>query len=147
MFRRTGYRPFRELEQLPESETDVALRESLRLLPVPDASPEFNVRVHAALQQPTPWWRPLWIHARPVLSGAACSLLVTLMVLKALSTTTPTPRRPSQPAATGDRVAYRTRARMNELIRSDDLNAASLSGFGVRSRPIQAKRSKAVKTP
>ena len=146
MFRRPGFRPYREIEEKPESETDVALRESLRLLPVPDASPEFNLRVHAALQQTPPWWRTLWIHARPILSGAACSLLVTLVLLKTLSTTTPLPQRISHPA-TNARVAYRTRVRMNELLRTDDLNAASLNGFGSRSKPLRAKLSKAVVAP
>jgi hypothetical protein len=135
------FEPFRQSEEHPESEADIALRQSLRLLPVPETSSEFNARVHAALLRPEPWWRILWASARPVLSGAVCSILVMFALLKGLSTTVTTAPRPSHTAALGAVVAARTRERMDELVRSDNLTAASLNGFGAlrESRPTKRR--------
>ena len=134
------FRRFSKIEEPPESESDVALRESLRLLPAPDVSSDFNARIHAALQQPTPWRQMLWTHARPVLSGAACSLLIMLTLLKALSTAATTPQHLLHPAAAGATLAYRTRERMDELVRSNDLTAASLNGLGALRGPRPLKQ-------
>lgn len=135
------FRRFSKIEESPESESDVALRESLRLLQAPDVSSDFNARIHAALQQPTPRRWVLWTYARPVLSGAACSLLIMLSLLNALSTTATAPQHLLHPAAAGAMLAYRTRERMDELVRSNDLTAASLNGLGALrgSRPVKER--------
>lgn len=54
--------------------SDEAFRSAL-LLPAPDASPDFDARVLAAVLRP-PWWRAVLIWARPVLAGAVCSGLI-----------------------------------------------------------------------
>ena len=72
------FRPSGAPEEPHGNEADAALRRGLSRLPVPDVASDFDARIHAALRRPTPWWRLLWTQARPVLSTAACSLLVTL---------------------------------------------------------------------
>lgn len=57
------------------------LRDGLQALPVPPVAPDFDARVLRALRAPTSWWRRLWEPARPLLLGASCSLLVTLVLL------------------------------------------------------------------
>ncbi len=64
-----------------DTRAEIALREELRALPVPEASPDFDGHVLTALHEPASWWQALWQAARPVLSGAACSSLVTLALL------------------------------------------------------------------
>ena len=60
---------------------DSALRDSLRALPVPEPSPEFDSRVLAALSTPPSQWLRFWEPARPLLLGVSCSLAVTLFAL------------------------------------------------------------------
>lgn len=123
------FRSLREREENPENAAEVALRRGLRQLPVPDTTSDFDARIHAALRLPTPWWRTLWTHARPVLSAAACSLLVTLALLKGLATTAGTLQSLAKPAGTTAVVAYGARNRMDALDSANDLSAASLRGF------------------
>jgi hypothetical protein len=60
---------------------DKALRDGLNALPMPAPSPEFDARVLAALCASRPWWLRLWEPAKPLLLGASCSLVVTLLAL------------------------------------------------------------------
>jgi hypothetical protein len=127
---------FRLPGEYEENKADIALRLGLRGLPVPDTSSDFDARVHAALRPPPPVRQMLWTYARPVLSAAACSLLITLALLKGLAATSAVQERLSQPVGIGAMVAYGTRQRMDALDSSDP-SAASLSGFAtlsVRSR-------------
>src|SRR5437868_1185319 len=72
---------FDGFDERDDTRADAALREGLALLPVPEVSAGFDSRVFGALRNPTPWWRTIWPTLRPVLSAAACSLLVMLTVL------------------------------------------------------------------
>lgn len=62
-------------------ETTPTLAESLRGLPVPTPSPDFDSRVLAALRVPVPWWQWLWQPAQPLLLGASGSCGLTLLLL------------------------------------------------------------------
>jgi len=136
------FRSFGESEEDRESEANVALRLGMRGLPVPATSSDFNARVHAALVRPTPWWQVLWAHARPLVSAAACSLLITLALLRGLATTTADPRSLARHAGAGAVVAYGIRDRIDALDSSDELlTAASLTGFGASRRSLAAKQS------
>ncbi|MCW3100484.1 MAG: hypothetical protein JWL77_6102 [Chthonomonadaceae bacterium] len=108
------------------NEADVALRQGLHRLPVPEVASDFDARVHAALCRPTPWWRLLWAEARPVLSTAACSLLVTLAALKGWDVS----QRPLQPADSRPFIAARAWER-KDLLESSDLSNTNvpLRGF------------------
>ena len=72
---------------------DAVLRAGLRALPVPQASPDFDTRVLAALRAAAPsrppWWQTLWqtCHRglRPVLGSAAFSLVGMLLLLRGTS--------------------------------------------------------------
>jgi hypothetical protein len=64
-----------------ELELSAILRDGLRRLPVPTTCTDFDSRVLAALAHPQPWWQMLWYAARPLLAGAACSLVVTLAAI------------------------------------------------------------------
>ena len=103
-----------------------ARRDGLRALPVPPAAPDFDARVLLALRAPTPWWRHLWEPARPLLLGASCSLLVTLVLLHwTLSAPSgpPFPRAsPSALAAAPGRAPS-----LDTLLDRSDLRAGSLS--------------------
>jgi len=85
-------------EQPEETRIEMALRQGLRSLPVPESSPDFNARVHAALRRPEPWWHSLWASARPVLCAGACSL-AGMMALLSWATHAPLPstRAPATP--------------------------------------------------
>jgi hypothetical protein len=87
-----------------EERADRALREGLERLPVPEASPEFDARVLAAVRQPVPWWQALRAPLRPMLSGAACSLVVTLALIY-WSSRLPATVRPANAAPTGSIAA------------------------------------------
>lgn len=73
--------PERREPRHDDTPADRALCEGLGLLTVPQVSPGFDARVLGALKRRTPWWRTAWPTLRPVLSGAACSLLIMLAVL------------------------------------------------------------------
>lgn len=126
---------FRWPSDYEENRADVALRQGLRDLPVPEASADFDARIHAALECPTPWWRLFWMQTRPVFSTAALSLLVTLALLKGLTVAATTPLHLSQPVDPGPVVASRDQERMAALDRAierSELSAASLRGAALR---------------
>jgi hypothetical protein len=123
-----------------ETRIENALREGLRNLPVPETSPDFSARIHAALDQTPPWWRMLWIQMRPLLSGAACAAVVMLILLPTL-TQTPATVAPDSASiashASGRRV---TIIALEAALDRPDLSAAALSGFSTR-RPLSAVRA------
>lgn len=103
---------------------ETALRNGLRGLPVPEVSADFDARIHAALSQPLPWWRTLWQNARPLLSGAVCSLILMLLLLPYLTQVRPHPGLP--------RGSERTDiALLERALERDDLHAASFSTLAV----------------
>src|SRR5262249_10994497 len=103
-----------------------SLREGLAAVPVPDLSTGFDARVLAAHQQRAPGWSlPRWLSwpaLRPVLSGAACSLLVTL-ALAAWSARLPLDR-PARRVVDGSGAVAVERA-----LEGPDLSNATLAGF------------------
>ena len=131
------FKPHEEQKEYRENDADAALRQGLHRLPVPEVASDFDARVHAALSRPTPCWlRLLWTQARPVLSTAACSLFVTLALLKGWSGS----ERLQQPAATGAPVAQSDRERMDALDDSDRA-AEPWRGFATLHRPLAVKQS------
>jgi hypothetical protein len=130
------YRPSGAPEDYQGNEADVAFRQGLHQLPVPEVAADFDARVHAALRRPTPWWRLLWTQARPVLSTAACSLLVTLVLLKGWGPS----ERLLQPTRQGALIASGAWERI-EAADSSDLSSAPLRGFATLRRPLTIKES------
>ena len=130
------FRPSEVPEEYQGNEADVAFRQGLYQLPVPEVASDFDARIHAALRRPAPWWRRLWTQARPVLSTAACSLLVTLVLLKGWG--------PSdhllQPTREGAPIASGALEHANALD-SSDLSGMPLHGFATLRRPLAAKES------
>jgi len=134
---------FRAPGEHEENRADVALRQGLRDLPVPETSSDFDARVHAALRRPEPWWRALWEQARPVLTTAACSLLVTLALLKGVTATSTAASDLLRPAGAGVIIAYRDSERAEQLdrdIERGDLSAMSLRGLAVLHRPLRLQK-------
>jgi hypothetical protein len=80
------FRGIRRREEI-SSEALAALRQQLRDLPVAEASPDFDARVHARLRSPESGWvLALWVAVRPAVSTAAVSLLITLAILQGMAT-------------------------------------------------------------
>lgn len=129
------FRPSGAPEEPHGNEADAALRRGLSRLPVPDVASDFDARIHAALRRPTPWWRLLWTQARPVLSTAACSLLVTLVLLKGVGSS----ERLLSAADAGPLIAAGAWERIEALDDSSDLSAAPLHGFATLHRPLAVK--------
>ena len=130
------FRPSEVPNEYQGNEADVAFRQGLHQLPVPDVALDFDARVHAALRRPTPWWRLLWTQARPVLSTAACSLLVTLVLLQGWNPS----ERLLQPTRAGALIASGAWEHANALD-STDLSGMPLYGFATLRRPLTAKES------
>ena len=123
---------------MPEPLDDLTLRQSLRdglrALPVPAVTAGFDARVLAALRAPTPWWRRLWEPARPLLLGASCSLLVTLVLLHwtlSAPASAPFPRTaPPSLAAAPSRAPS-----LDSLLDRPDLRAGSLAAAWAAPSP------------
>lgn len=134
---------------MPERDDwELALRQAMRALPAPPASADFDARVLAALARPQPWWRALWQQARPLLPGACCSLVVTLMLASwASQTPSPPPVSHAPPP-----VAHpRDIAALDRLLSRPGLSAVSLAGLRpappeARTPPAPARRPRPVKT-
>ncbi len=116
-------------ERFEQNAADEALRRGLHDLAVPDPSPDFDARVHAALRQRIPWWWPAWTALRPVFSATACSLVITLALLQWL-TNSPTALPRVSPAAGTNAIA------LDRKLERMDLSTATLSGFWSLPRPL-----------
>ena len=106
----------------PTTDFDIMMREGLRAIPVPQASEDFDAKVLQAVANPVPWWRALMGQARPLLSGAACSLAVTLFLVH-WATAVPMQRSTSQSLPTGVTVA------LDSVLDKGDVRAGSLTRF------------------
>jgi hypothetical protein len=111
----------------PWEDADIGLREGLRSLPVPETSADFAARIHAELRQPVPWWKTLWTTARPLLSGAVCSLVVTMILLPRLV------HMPSGPPSHSESTVV-SEVAMDRVLDSTELSAASLTRLRLRKR-------------
>jgi hypothetical protein len=132
------------------------LRDNLRRLPAPTPSADFDACVLAALTQPLPWWHLLWQTARPLLAGAACSLVVTLA---AVSWATQTPSAPPRVLPLSATAATRPldMAAVDRLLDQPDLSAASLFRWEIqpsantpvpdRRPPPHVRRASRLSTP
>jgi hypothetical protein len=114
-----------------DHQSDIDLRAGLRQLAVPEASPDFNARIHAALRRPLPWWQALWVPLRPLLTSAVCSLAV-MSVLLHWSSRLPTIHPPSSAPANVDGIAD------SRILERADLSAASLIGLPSLQRSWKA---------
>ena len=99
------------------ADTDALLRDGLHRLPVPAVSLGFDARVLSALHAPPSAWENLWNivrgELRPLLTGAACGLPVTVLAL--LWTMSGPPGPPSLGGGTTTNLAYSSRPlRMQE---------------------------------
>jgi hypothetical protein len=110
-----------------------ALRDGLHALPVPPVSSDFDARVLAGLTRPLPWWLLAWHTARPVLSAAACSLAITLVVLQWARASSPPPPKAAQTAT----AARADKIDLLEAIDHPNIHAAYLPTLlpHTRSRP------------
>lgn len=66
---------------LQENDINRVLRDGLQAQPLPQPEPDFDDRVLKALRSRRPWWQSLWFSVRPVVSTAACSMVVMLAIL------------------------------------------------------------------
>ncbi len=69
-------------EKMTEVEIDLAMREGLRDLPVPQPSGDFDHKVLSALREQTPWWQAMLPGLRPLIAGVACSLVMTMALVR-----------------------------------------------------------------
>lgn len=112
---------------MPErNDWELALRQGLRDAPSPPVSADFDARVLDALARPLPWWQMLWEQARPLLTGAACSLVVTLLLVS-WSQRLPTAPPPASPLAVAARPLDMTT--VDRLLDRPHLSAASLTAW------------------
>ncbi len=105
-------------------DSDDILRETLRALPVPEPSPDFDARVLVGLGDARPWWIRLWEPARPLLAGASFSLVLTLALLH---WTLIAPISAPPQAAIGPSLAARPLPSLDALLDRPNLSAASLA--------------------
>ena len=118
-----------------EAGTDASLREGLRRLPVPEISPEFDGRVLTAMRGPSPGWRwpALWKTLRPVMGGAACSLVLTAG-LYAWTTRLPLESRAHRTPGVPDMIA------VNQALERDARDPLAMSYLSLsRRRPTPAR--------
>jgi len=122
---------------MPEPDDwEAALRQELRGLPCPPVSADFDARVLTALSAPPPWWQSLWQQARPLLTGAACSLVVTLLLVS-WSQRVPTMLPPAPLTPVAARPLDMTT--VDRLLDRPDLSAASLAAWAT-TPPAPADR-------
>lgn len=120
---------------------DRALRDCLHALPVPDLSPDFDACVLAALRAPAPWWRRLWEPVRPLMLGASCSLLVTLVLLHwTLSGPVPSGLAPPALGAVGQAAAPAHAPSLDAVLDRPDLRAGSLAAAWAVPPPAPPNR-------
>ena len=114
-------------------DSDDVLRETLRTLPVPELSPDFDARVLAGLRDARPWWHRLWEPARPLLAGASFSLVLTLALLHC-TLTTPVA---APPQSIVPSLAARPLPPLDALLDRPDLSAGTLAQAWA-SAPLEA---------
>ena len=88
----------------PTTDFDIMMRKGLRDLPVPEISHSFDATVLKTISEPIPWWRPFASQLMPLLSGAACSLVGTVLFLH-WATMSPTRHSTNQPQGSGEVIA------------------------------------------
>jgi len=122
-------------------DSDSALREGLRALPAPEPSTDFEPRVLAALRTPEPWWRIVLPRIRPLISGVACSLILTVVLAQwALHA----PESRTQAVSTGARSAVA----VDEVLDHGDLRGGSLARLsGDRREAIPPPRMPSAAPP
>ena len=121
---------------------DEALRDGLNTLPVSTPSPEFDARVLAALCAPPPWWLRLWEPAKPLLLGASCSLVVTLLALHwTLSASVAAPQLPILgESARSLAAAPHPTLSLDALLNQPHLSAGSLAAVWAAPVPTPPNR-------
>ncbi len=120
--------------QPEENEAHRALRQTLRSLPVPAPSADFDARVRAALRRPIPWWERLWTPVQPVLSMAVCSCGAALALLYWFTAIPIGPPKSLQFGALDTIASAMGRERMNTL----DRQIEGLEFSTARSRGLSA---------
>jgi hypothetical protein len=113
---------------------DVVLRAALRALPVPQASPDFDTRVLAALRAAAPsrppWWQTLWqtCHGglRPVLGSAAFSLVGMLLLLRGTGDAARPAASSQIQASAVTRAGAERRIALDDVLDRPNLSALSL---------------------
>jgi hypothetical protein len=122
--------------------TDSLLRAGLRDLPAPAASSDFDAVVLAAVQRPPSRWQVLWDTARPVLGGAACSLVVMLALLNWV-TQTPVTIQPITPTTSPAAVRPIDIAALERVLDRPGLTLGDFTrlqaGVELRSEPPAVK--------
>ena len=114
-------------ESHPDS--DRALTEGLRNLPSPEPSPDFNSRVIEGLRKPEPWWQVVLPRIRPLISGAACSLILTVVIAR-WALNAPESRAQVHPAAEHSTVA------LEEALDRPDLRAGTLARLSIDRKDV-----------
>ena len=125
-------------ERPEERETDALLRQGLQSLPTPEISSDFDARIRAGLQERTPWWVTLKRTLQPMLTATACSVVVTLGVLKFCTSAPELGIRPSlRPSI--DTIALERGAEKDQALEraldSGTLSSASLGRMPSTSAP------------
>jgi hypothetical protein len=69
-------------DRTPDEWTDMALRQGLRDLDIPEPSPGFDARVLAAVRGRSPLREMFYSYLRPALATAAASAVVTLLLVQ-----------------------------------------------------------------
>lgn len=146
-------------EKSTDIELDLALREGLQAVPTPELSGEFDNRVLSALRQQRPWWQAMLPGLKPMIAGAACSLVLALTLVRwavnAPMTKTVHSRTAKAPTISGTAAAsvdaHRsvTSATPNpeDLLDRSDLTASSLARLYMGRLPAPAAPRAAVEQP
>ncbi len=138
------------MSRISDSEIDGLLKQGLRETPVPEASADFDSRVHAGLRRREPVWESLWGSLRPMLAPAGLSLAVTLAALIVLGAPRPdSPARLQRPLPSSialGRSPERFRS-VDQAIERLDHETPSLGGFAHPRREPPASRPPEPKLP
>src|SRR5438552_494397 len=136
-------------DERDDARADAALRGGLADLPVPVISPGFDSRVLGTLRRPTPWRTTICPTLRPVLSAAACSLLVMLTVLHWASIVPLESRAPHSSLSANVASSSDSEAARKEIVRDADVPNALDSPYlsAASLLPLNAPRLEALVTP
>src|ERR1019366_6949099 len=83
------YRMWTRGQGSDSDDADALLRQGLRSLAVPEASSDFDSRVHQALAKPEPLWAVEWRRIRPVFASAVLSMAISVAILAVQQTAVP----------------------------------------------------------